>query len=171
MELTKVSSENNLLIVGAGQYGHVAREIAESMKCFDKISFLDDRNPWAVGKSDQYNEFTEEYRNAIVAIGNTEVRNELTVKLRNAGYMIATLISPLAYVSPSAVVSEGCVVEPMTVINTESVINECCFISAGAVINHNSVIGKGCHIDCSATVKSNAKVEAGTKIECGRVIA
>ena len=40
----------NLLIIGAGQYGMVAKEIAESMKCFEKIDFVDDVYPSAVGK-------------------------------------------------------------------------------------------------------------------------
>ena len=33
----------NLLILGAGQYGQVAKEIAEDIGYFEKISFLDDR--------------------------------------------------------------------------------------------------------------------------------
>lgn len=33
---------NNLLIVGAGIYALVAKEIAESMGGFDKIDFIDD---------------------------------------------------------------------------------------------------------------------------------
>lgn len=33
---------NNLLIVGAGIYSVVAREIAEDMGCFDKIGHVDD---------------------------------------------------------------------------------------------------------------------------------
>ena len=32
----------NLLIIGAGFYGLVAKEIAESMDCFENISFVDD---------------------------------------------------------------------------------------------------------------------------------
>ncbi len=32
----------NLLIIGAGIYGVVAKEIAESMNCFEKIDFVDD---------------------------------------------------------------------------------------------------------------------------------
>ena len=32
----------NLLIIGAGIYGVVAKEIAMSMNCFENISFLDD---------------------------------------------------------------------------------------------------------------------------------
>lgn len=34
----------DLLILGAGQYGMVAKEIAEAMNCFQKIDFLDDVN-------------------------------------------------------------------------------------------------------------------------------
>ena len=44
----------NLLIIGAGQYGMVAKEIAESMKCFEKIDFVDDVYPSAVGKMRNY---------------------------------------------------------------------------------------------------------------------
>ncbi|WP_303825407.1 hypothetical protein [Ruminococcus flavefaciens] len=167
--MTGVSSDKNLLIVGAGQYGMLTKEIAESMNCFDKIDFLDDNNPIAVGKICRYKEFAAEYKNAIVAIGDSAFRLELTGKLRNAGYSIATIVSPLAYVSRSAVLNEGCVVEAMAVVNTDVNINECCFISAGAVVNHNSKIGDGCHIDCHATVKSNSTIEKCTKVEYGQV--
>lgn len=167
--MTRVSSEKKLLIIGAGQYGKVAKETAESMNCFEQIDFLDDNNPIAVGKILQYEEFSEAYKYAVVAIGNSPFRLELTEKLREAGYSIATIISPLAYVSKSAVVQNGCVIEAMSVINTEAEIRECCFISAGAVVNHNSKLGKGCHIDCHATVKSNAVIKDCTKIEYGQV--
>lgn len=168
-QLTRVSSEKKLLIVGAGQYGMVTKEIAESMSCFEKVDFLDDNKPIAVGKISQYDEFVGEYKYAIVAIGNSGLRLELTEKLKNAGYTIATIISSLAYVSKSAVINEGCIIEAMTVVNTESVIGKCCFISAGAVVNHNSVVGEGCHIDCHATVRSNATVRECTKVEYGQV--
>ena len=38
----------DLLIIGAGQYGMVAKEIAESMRCFDKIDFLDDKSRFSL---------------------------------------------------------------------------------------------------------------------------
>lgn len=163
--MTKVSSDKKLLIIGAGQYGMVTKETAESMNCFEHINFLDDNNPIAVGKISQYEKFVSDYKYAIVAIGNSGLRLELTEKLKNAGYTIATIISPLAYISKSAVISEGCIIEAMAVVNTESFIGECSFILAGAVVNHNSVVGEGCHIDCNATVRSNSVVEAETKVE------
>ena len=48
---------NNLLILGAGQFGLMVKEIAESMSCFDKIDFLDDNNEIAIGKLCDYEEF------------------------------------------------------------------------------------------------------------------
>ena len=80
--MSEVFSKENLLIIGAGQYGQVAREIAESMNCFDKISFLDDNNPKAVGKMADYEKFVMDYEYAIVAIGNSALRLEFTEKLR-----------------------------------------------------------------------------------------
>lgn len=53
---------NNLLILGAGQYGMVAREIVESMDCFDSISFLDDNNPIVIGKIHEYEDFFDNYK-------------------------------------------------------------------------------------------------------------
>ncbi len=44
---------STLVILGAGQYGLVAKEIAESLGVYDKILFLDDNNPKAEGKNCQ----------------------------------------------------------------------------------------------------------------------
>ena len=167
--MTRGSFDKKLLIIGAGQYGMVTKETAESMNCFEQIDFLDDKNPISIGKISQYKEFVDEYKYAIVAIGDSPFRLELTQKLQNAGYSIATVISPLAYVSKSAVISAGSIIEAMAVVNSKATVNECCFISAGAVVNHNSIVGKSCHIDCHATVRSNAVIRDCTKVEYGQV--
>lgn len=39
----------NLLIVGASTYGVLASEIAEDMKCFEKISFVNDEKKHHMG--------------------------------------------------------------------------------------------------------------------------
>ena len=70
-----------LLILGAGQYGMVAREIAESMKCFEKNDFVDDVYQFAVGKICEINKLIHEYDSAVVAIGNSDLRLNLTVLL------------------------------------------------------------------------------------------
>ncbi len=159
----------NLLILGAGQYGRVVREIAKDMNYFDKISFLDDNSSLAIGKLTDYNFFEDSYSYAFVAIGNPDIRIKWLNLLEETNYTIPVLIHPKAYVSPSAKIMEGSIVEPMAVVHTECTIKRGCFISAGAVINHASKCLEGCHIDCNATVFGYSVVPAGTKVNSGEV--
>ena len=161
--------ENNLLIIGAGQYGCVARETAEAMGCYSKISFIDNHSLLAIGKTDELELFVRDYANAFVAIGNSKIRLEFFDKLGELGYRQVVLIHPKAYVSPSAKIGKGCIVEPNAVIHSNANVGRACLISAGAVINHNAVVEDGCHIDCNATVTARSAVKAGTKVECGQV--
>ena len=170
--------ENNLLIVGAGIYGVVAQEIASETGYFNKIDFVDDFcNETINGKKvlcpfNEVYKCANEYDNIIVAIGNPEIRKQILKKIIDDGiFKLVTLISPQAYVSPSAQIEQGCIIEPMAVIHTGAVIQEGCIISAGAVINHGSVCEKFVHIDCNATVKGYTVVPQGMKIESGQVFS
>lgn len=154
----------NLLILGAGQYGQVAKETAEFMRIFDKIAFLDDSVETAIGKFSEYEKFVAEYSNAFVAVGNAKLRLELLKKLEEAGYLLLPIVSPYAHVSPSAQIGKGSIVEAGAVIQANATVAFGCIISANAVVNHNSFVGDGCHIDCNATVPSGVVVYAGTKV-------
>lgn len=159
----------NLLILGAGQYGMVAKEIAESINEFEKIHFLDDKKPTAIGRLNDFNSFVASYECAFVAIGNPDIRSDYIERLLKAGFRLPNLLSPKAYISSSVNLSQGIIVEPMAVIHTNAVINRGCIISAGAVINHNCVLGECCHIDCNSTVTRSAVVPPKTKINSGTV--
>lgn len=166
----KCETVKKLLVIGRGQYSYVVEEIAKNF--FDSVDFLDDnssKDNGVIGKIQDYVNFTNEYEYAIVSIGNPEVRLDLTNKLENAGYKIPTLISEKSYVSKTAKICDGCIVEPMAVINPNTVIAKCSLISAGAVVNHNSTVKSGCHIDCGAVVASNTTVEEKTKVPNGTV--
>lgn len=159
-----------LLILGAGQYGMVAKEIAESTGEYSSIAFLDDSNPTAIGNIQDFEKFRDEYTHATVAIGNAVLRLDLLNKLEQCGYHIPVLIHPTAYVSPSAVVEAGSFIEPMAVIHTETVIGKSCIISAGTIVNHNSKVGEGCHLNCGTIVASNSAIPSLTKTQCGTII-
>ena len=160
---------NNLLILGAGQFGLMVKEIAESMGCFEKIDFLDDKNEIAIGKLSDYEQFAAEYRYAIVAIGNHEVRYSYINKLTEACFIVAVIASPEAYIAPSAKVMKGSIIEPKAVVQANTVVSIGSIISSGAVIRHNSVVGEACHIDCNAVVMSGSTVPAKTKVEACKV--
>jgi len=156
-----------LLILGAGQYGMVAKEIAGSMGVYDQIAFLDDNSPLAIGKMNDYAQFKDTYDAAIVAIGNAVLRLELLSKLEDCGFEIPVLKHPTAYTSPSAIIGRGTFLEPMTVIHTDVKIGKSCIISAGTIVNHNSKIGSGCHLNCGTIVASNSVLQSQTKTQYG----
>ena len=161
--------KKNLLILGAGQYGQVVQETAQAMGCFEKIGFLDDSSPIALGKLADYQSFAREYGCAFVAMGNPALRIQWLDKLEQAGYELPVLIHPKAYVSPSAQLGKGCIVEPMSVVHTGCILGKGCLICAGAVVNHASLCGDCVQIDCNATVAGNTVVPSGIKVPSGTV--
>ncbi len=169
-------ANRNLLIVGAGIYALVAKEIAESMQIFEKIAFVDDKSKETpngiptVGTCADIQKLSAEYGNIIVAIGNPGIRMSILRKIEEeTPCKIVTLVSPYAYVSPSAQILKGSIIEPMAVVHTGAIVSAGCIISAGAVINHASMCCDGVHIDCNATVGGNTVVPAGTKVQSGEV--
>ena len=161
--------KKNLLILGAGQYGRVARETAAWMGCFGKIEFLDDQSPLAVGKLMDYDFLAKDYDSAFVAMGDPRLRRYWLEQLEQKGYDLPVLIHPRAYVSDSAVLGKGTIAEPMAVVNPEAVIGMGVLLCAGCVVNHNARVSAFCQIDCSAVVESNAVVPEGTKVPSGTV--
>lgn len=160
-----MDKSRSLLIIGAGQFGMVAKEAALAMSCFDKVDFVDDASPLAIGKVADLETLAADYSLAFIAIGNPEIRASLAEKIQAAGLTPATLIHPRAYVSLSATLAQGCIVEPMAVVNAAAQVGKFSFICAGAIVNHNAQVGEFCHIDCGALVKAREVIPPKTKIE------
>ena len=148
----------SLLIIGAGQYGRMVKELAEEMD-YDKIVFLDDNSVLSIGKMSELEKLQKEYTECICAIGNNKIRKEILEKIENR----ATIISPDAIIYKSAKIGKGSIIEPRVIVSTDAIIDEGCLICAGSVINHNAVVNKYCQVDCNAVVKG--EVPEGTKVE------
>ena len=153
-----------LLILGAGQHGHVVKEIAELMNCYKKIDFLDDHSNEAIGNIDDYIKIGKEYDQLFVAIGNNEIRINLLEKIKSKKFNIATIIHPNSIISKSAIIAPGTVIEAGAIINANCLIEEGCIISIGTIIDHDVKIFKGCHIRPGVIINSNNIIEKLTEI-------
>lgn len=167
--LVETLSNQALLILGAGQFGQMVSEIAQQMRCFTKIDFLDDAAPFAVGTLSDVDRYAGRYSHAIVAIGHPTLRAQWLDRLQTAGYALASVVSPSAFVAPSAKLGQGCIVEPMATVQSNASVGRGTIVSSGAVIRHNAVVGDFCHCDCNCVVLSCAVVPQNTKIPCGEV--
>lgn len=105
------------------------------------------------------------YSNIIVAIGNPEVRLSLLSRIKEeTPYRIVLLVSPKSFVSPSAQIMSGCIIEPMAVVYTGCVICPGCIISAGAVVNHSTMCYDDVYVYCNANGKGILPCTCWSKI-------
>ncbi len=159
-----------LLILGAGGHGRVVKEVAEAMCRYEKIDFLDDDSKDAIGKIDDLEKFKDEYDSSFVGIGNNQFRMECIEKIKKIGYEIPVLIHPTAYISKSANIGVGTVVEPKALVNSNTKVDEGCIISVGSIIDHDVIIGKGVHANAGSIVKAGAHIDPLSKLEAGQVV-
>lgn len=149
-----------LLVIGAGGYGRLVKEIAESTG-YEIVDFLDDNSTLAVGKIAELEVIEDKYDGSIVAIGNPEIKEKIYRRLKHA----VSLVHPSAVVSKTAIIGNGCVIEAQAVVNSEAVVKDGSFVCAGAIVNHNSIVNEFCQIDCNAVVAMGAEVPKGHKVE------
>ena len=125
-----------------------------------------------------YKVFSESYLNkkeirsnyAFITVGqikNYEIRVELFSKIKNLGFRLPSIVSPLAYVSKHAVIGQGTIIMHGVVVNAGAVIGDNCIINTNSLIEHDVVIGNHTHISTEATINGgviiNDKVFVGSR--------
>lgn len=158
-----------LLIVASKRYGDYVKEIAESMGCFEEISFVDNDREGAIGKLEDVESFYPEYNCAIAACGDGTERLEWNKKLE-ALYNIPVLFHMDSTISPSANLMPGCIVEPRAVVGCESTIGQATVIGANSVVEPYCLVGDSCTLKSGTIVKSTSMVAMNTSTEQGSVL-
>ena len=158
-----------LLIVASKRYGDYVKEIAESMGCFEEISFVDNDREGAIGKLEDVESFYPEYNCAIAACDDGTERLEWNKKLETL-YNIPVLAHMDSTISPSANLMPGCIVEPRAVIGCGSTIGQATIIGANVVVEPYCFIGDSCRLKSGTIVKSTSMVAMNTSTEQGSVL-
>ncbi len=161
----------NLLILGAGAYGHTVKELAEKIGIFEDISFLDDdrEKEEAIDVCESFANYRYKYNVAFPAFGENELRHKFMTKLLDAGYIIPKLIHPTAMVSPSCKIENGVIVEANATINANAVVKTGSLICTSALVDRGAVICEYCHIDSNATIVKDCLVDAHTHVRSGEI--
>lgn len=90
-----------LVILGAGGYGQTVADVAQQLGY--EVAFLDDNSEKAIDICAHFNRYIAEDTFFYPAFGHNEGRVNWLAKLIEAGCNIPTLIHPMAYVSPTAI--------------------------------------------------------------------
>lgn len=162
-----------VVIVGASGHGKVVADIV--LKSGDKVfGFLDD-NPKVgnffcgfpvLGSTDDWIKVQE--KSFIIAIGNPEIREALSQKIRAEFY---TAIHPSAQISLLDIhIEEGTTIMANAVINSGAYVGRHCIINSAAVVEHDNHISDFVHISVGAKVAGTVNIGARTWIGMGACI-
>lgn len=148
-----IASQMNLIILGAGTHGRDVKELAESLHIFQNISFLDDniRGENILGKCSDVEYFRQGYPCAFVAIGDNEKRKYYGELLLQKHFLVPSLVSPNAVISPQAKIGAG------TVVLAQG--------NVGA-----AEVGKFCIITQNGLVNADAKLEDYSRVDNGGMV-
>ena len=132
----------NLLILGKGDHGLDAYEIARSTRVFEKISFLDDnpKKEGIIGKWNDYKKMVAEYPMAIVAVGDEETRKSWTEKIILEGFIIPTLIHPTAFIPAEVPVGVGSIICARATIAIGARVGKYSIVTSGSTVPRKTVI-------------------------------
>lgn len=167
---------NTLIIIGASGHGKVVADIALKTDRYKDIYFLDDNLEVkecmgfpVVGTLDEIHKWVDkaEY---IVAIGKSDVREKITIQLKDSDAQIATLIHPKASIGMNVQIGSGTVVMAGAVINPGTRIGEGVIINTSSSVDHDNEIGDYCHISVGAHLAGTVHVGKHTWIGAGTTV-
>lgn len=98
---------------------------------------------------------TDEFLITIGQIGLPKRRKDIYKLLEENDCNIATIISPLAYVSKHATIGKGSIIMHQALINANAEVGTNCIINSKSLIEHDAKVGNHCHIATASTINGN----------------
>ena len=167
--------KKEILLIGGGGHCKSVIDVIEQEKKFIIAGIIDKKELIgkdilgyeAIGCDTDLPELFKKYKYAIVTIGQIK-SNNLRVKLfntlKNIGYKLPTIISPLAYVSKHSAIEEGTIIMHQVLINADVKIGKNCIINTKALVEHDAIIEDNCHISTASVINGGVTVKQNSFI-------
>lgn len=167
-----------LIVVGAGGHGRSVAEAVLASSQFQLVGFLDDEFPrlskvWdfpVLGRIAEFTRFRSYAESVVVAIGKNELREGLSAQLRIAGFDLATIIHPRAFVAPSAILGVGSVIMAGAIVGTEAQLGEGVIVNYGAVVDHHCRVENFGHLGVNASMAGGSVLGKGAWMQVGSAL-
>ena len=171
--------EKKLLILGAGGFGQTIAEVAELLDNWENISFVDDRWPeqqWLgcypiVSNIQNLSLIKQQDFEAIIAVGNNQIRQKWQQLLIDLVIPITTIIHTHAVISPSAKIGRGVSIMAGCIVGTKTVIHDGVILNIGTLLDHDVIIEDFCHLSVGVKVAGGKRISQQTFLEVGTIIS
>jgi sugar O-acyltransferase (sialic acid O-acetyltransferase NeuD family) len=171
----------NLILIGAGGHARSCIDVIEQEGEFKIIGIvgLDSElglqvNGYEVIATDKdLSTLISKAQFALIALGqisSPDARVSLYQQVSKAGFDLANVLSPSAYVSSSAQIGEGTIVMHGAIINTGAKVGSNCIINSRVLLEHDTQVLDNCHISTGAILNGGVLVEEGCFIGSGTIV-
>jgi len=159
-----------ILLIGGGGHCKSVIDVIEQESKFIIAGIIDKKELIGqevlgykiIGCDSDLEKLFEKYKYAIVTVGqikSNNIRVKLFNKLKEIGYKLPTIVSPLAYISKYAIIEEGTVIMHYAFVNAGAKIGKNCIINTKALIEHDAVIGDNTHISTATVINGGVVVK------------
>lgn len=173
--------KNKIILIGGGGHCRSCIDVIEQQDRFEIAGILDFPEKLGteilgypvIGSDDQLPELSHHYAHFFITVGQIglpDIRLRLFKLLKKLNLEFPVIISPLAYVSRHAKISEGTIVMHHSMVNAQATVGKNCIINTKCLIEHDAHIGDHCHISTGAIINGgvllgdNCFVGTGAKI-------
>lgn len=165
--------KEKIVLIGGGGHCHSVIDVIELANRYEIIGIIDTKENIGkkvlgyeiIGCDDDLQTIFLSCKNALITVGQiktSDLRIKLFEKLKNIGFNLPVIISPIAYVSKHAIIDEGTVIMHHALVNANVKIGKNCIINSKALIEHDSIIGDNCHISTASVINGGVMVKDNT---------
>lgn len=165
--------KKEILLIGGGGHCKSVIDVVEQENIYTIAGIIDKKE--LIGQElfeykvidcdDNLELLFEQYKYAIVTVGqikSSAIREKLFKKLKDIGYTLPIITSPLAYVSKHSYLGEGTVIMHHALVNANVTIGKNCIINTKSLIEHDSIVEDHCHVSTAAVINGGVKIKQGT---------
>lgn len=171
-----------LILIGAGGHCRSCIDVIEQEGKFDILGVVKKAGQDTptkildypvIGTDTDLSALKQECGHALVTVGqikSSAIRFKLYTQLKELGFELPAIISPLAYVSRYAVIGAGTIVMHHAVVNANARVGTNCILNSKSLVEHDAVIGDGVHLSTGAVINGASSIGAGSFIGSGATV-
>ncbi len=165
--------KKEILLIGGGGHCKSIIDVIEQENKFIIAGIIDNNlqigetilGYQVIGCDSDLEDLYNQYKYACISVGQIKtstIRIKLFNILKDIGFKLPIIISPLAYVSKHAQIDEGTTIMHHALVNVDAKIGKNCIINTKALIEHDVAIGDNCHISTGSIVNGGVVVKEFT---------
>lgn len=175
-----------ILLIGGGGHCRSCIDVLETTGLYDIVGIvesdiaklhgasIDNLTPYdIVGFDEDLPELLQHTPHCLITVGQVKsslVRQRLFAELKAMEAILPTIISPYAYVSPSAKIGEGVIVMHQAMVNAYAQVGDNCIVNSKALIEHDCVVANHCHISTASVLNGEVSIGESCLLGSGSVI-